>query len=323
MQDGRILANLQVFEVATNRLHGIIMIQDEDTWRWMDTFSGIVLMDLPGNVLLTGLNDPDVVGIYMPPFSRLITEAEGLLKSPDEGGQFHTDRGVNRLMRNEEGYIITTFFGPDRQPFHVNDIVERTDGEIFAYYQDVFPAGENNPGSEFYLARFNGDYFEPHTPPYPDSLTSLPYQVFELTADRQNRLWLIGNFSEQEGELGSSPSHVRILEGDIWIDPTDAWEIPRTRLYYVGELDSGRYFVVDGGFYTFDGSRFIDLTDSVNVNADFRILQRVNPFGMRFNIEGNDHLYIRFRDMGIAVYDGTHLYTGISRRAAIRFMSEV
>lgn len=370
MQDGRILANLQVFEIATNRLHGIIMIQDEDTWRWMDTFSGVVLMDLPGNVLLTGLNDPDVVGIYSPPFSRLITEADGLLKSPDEGGQLHTDRdgnvwliygdrwdadtgtwnavglsmwdgerihnfttdnglstnriymphesedgtlwfpsdrGVNRMMRNGDEYTITTFFGPDRQPFHVNEIVERNDGEIFAYYNNEFPAGENNPGGEFYLARFNGEYFETQDPPYPDSLTSLPYQVFELTADRHNRLWLIGSFSKQEGELGSSPSHVRILEGDAWIDPTDAWEIPRTRLYYVGELDSGRYFVVDGGFYAFDGSRFVDLTDSVNVNADFRILQRVNPFGMRFNIEGNDHLYIRFRDMGIAVYDGTLL----------------
>jgi signal transduction histidine kinase len=370
MQDGTLLANLQVVERATQRFYGIIFKKDENEWKWIDTFPGIVLMDLPGNVLLTGHSDPDVIGIYTPPFSRLITADDGLLKSPDEGGQFFTDHegnvwltylnswdndtglwnavglsmwdgerihnfttddglsgnhvfrplqdsngtlwfpsdgGVTRVTKTGDDYHIVAIYGPDGQQFRSTHIVERTNGEIFTYASDVLPGTDTHPGYAFFLGSYNGEYFDPYDLPYPDSLLALPYHMYQLTADRENRLWLIAGFSQQEGDLYSAPSHIRVLVEDEWIDPTDEWGIPETRLYYVGELQTGRYFIVDGGFYEFDGNRFIDLTDSVSVNMDFRILQRVNPLSMAFHIEGNEHLYIRFRDMGIAVYDGIRL----------------
>jgi signal transduction histidine kinase len=377
-ESGRLIASLFSVDPATNRLFGIVFSNDGNEWNWMDIFPGFIVTNLYGDVFMTAHSDPDVIGIYTPPYSQLLTEDDGLLKSPTDGGQlftdndgnvwltyqnswdaesrtwnsvgvskwdgdqiknytiadgfssntlyqpiqstdgtlwFPTDRGVNRVVKEGDDYRFTNFYGDGRTPFRATNVLETTNGEIYAYVNFVAPETDQRPEFTFFLGRFNGEYFESYDPPYPDSLLSYPYHSYELSSDRDNRLWLSARFANSNNGLFTAVSHLRVLQEGKWIDPSVDWHIPDTRLFFVGELHNGLYYIVDGGFYKFDFEleRFVDLTDSVDANADFRILQRVNTAGMQFHIEGKDYLYIRFRDMGIAVFDGINL-TYLDRR---------
>ena len=384
--DGSLLANLQIVEAGSNKLHSVAYRKMGDQWQWVDTTPGFFLINLAGNVFLTAQSEPDVIGIYTPPYSRLLTTEDGLLKPPAEsttGGSYYrqrfftdangnvwitylnswdaetetwdalgvskwdgeqilnfsaedgfssnnlyypnqssdgalwfpSDNGMNRMVWNGDEFSITAFNDSEGQPFRSTKVVERANGEIFTYTNYVVPESSQRPGFSFFLGRFDGNAFQAYVSPYPDSLTALPYHEYELTADRKNRLWLNARFGASTDAMFTAPSHLRVLENESWVEPPAEWQVPDTRLFYVGELDNGRYFIVEGGFYKFDfdQQQFVDLSDSTNVNADFRILQRVNTSGMFFQIEGDGHLYIRFRDMGLAVFDGTNL-TYLDRR---------
>ena len=385
-QNGELYANLQVVNIGRNSLHSIVFKKEGEQWIWVDTTPGLFLINLAGNTFLTAQNEPDVIGIYTPPFSRLLSEEDGLLKLPVEsqsGGSYYRQRfltdshgnvwinyvnnwdseteawdgmgisfwngdevrnitaadglshntihviheasdgsiwmpsenGMNRLVMDGDEFAITAYNRSGGEPFRSTMVVERANGEIFTFANYVAPANENRPDFTFFLARLDGEEFVPFESPFPDSLMAMPFQEYELSADRENRLWLSARFGSNSDALFLAPSHVMIFENEEWNEPPAEWNVPDTRLHYVGELASGRYFVVEGGFtkFDFDQQRFIDLSDSTNANADFRVLKRVNTFGIYFNIETDEHLYIRLRDMGLAVYDGANL-TYLDRR---------
>ena len=377
---GRLIANMQVAEPG-NEIYSIVFQKNDGAWRWLDNARGFFLINLSGDVYLTAQAEPDVLGIYTPPYSRLFTEEDGLLKAPIEsttGGVYYrqrfftdidgnvwinhmnnydpetgtydalgttvwdgeqfinfsvddgfssnnlffvnqstdgalwfpSDNGMNRLIWNGDIPQITNYTDQDGLPFFSRLVVERSNGEIFTYNNYVTPATETNPEQPFFLGRLEGDTFNRFEPPFPDSLMALPYQNFELITDLENRMWITAQFAPSTGDaLFLAQTHIRVMEEDTWIIPPGDWNVPENRLFYVGELHNGHYFMKEGGFIKFDfeQQRFIDLSDSTSATADFRILQRVNTSGMFFNIETDDHLYIRFRDMGLAIFDGTYL----------------
>ena len=384
---GQIIANLQATETGSNDMKSIVFRKQDAGWEWIDSIRGFFLTNLFGEVYLTALGEPDVLGIYTPPSSRLLTSEHGLLQYPLEsntGGSYYrprfftdsdgnvwinyannydpergsytaygttywdgerfislstddgfssnnllfvnqsldgalwfpSDNGVNRLVWDDDSPMVTTYTDSDGTPFFSRKIVERANGEIFTFNNYVTPANDAIPEQPFFLGRLQGDSFERFDNPFPDSLASLPYQEYELIADRDNRMWLTARFAEATGDaLFLAKTHHRIMIDDEWIAPPEDWDVPATRLFYVGELNNGLYYMKEGGFlmFDFDQERFVDLTDSTNTTADFRIMQRVNTAGMVFNIESDDYLYIRFRDMGLAVFDGTNL-TYLDRR---------
>ena len=67
------------------------------------------------------------------------------------------------------------------------------------------------------------------------------------------------------------------------------------------------YFLTVGGFYVFNGNNFVNLSDSVNENADFRILKGASVAGTKTDIQAGGRLYIRLRNRGLVIYDGTNL----------------
>ncbi|TVR15823.1 MAG: hypothetical protein EA391_09795 [Balneolaceae bacterium] len=384
---GQIMANLQVTQSGVNGVQSIVFRKNDSNWEWIDNTSGFFLINLSGDVFLTAQAEPDVIGIYTPTYSRLLTVDDGLLRVPQEstlGGSyfrqrfftdrdgnvwinymnnynpetdsydalgtsfwdgeqfrnlsmdngfssnnlffvnqssdgalwFPSDRGVNRLIWEGEEPQITTFTDSDGSPFFSKKMVERANGEIFTYNNYVTPASDVVPEQPFFLGKFDGDSFIRFESPFPDSLMTLPYQGYELTADRENRLWLSAQFAQTTGDaLFLARTHHRVLIDDTWIVPPEEWNIPDDRLFYVGELQDGRYYLKEGGFAKFDFDRlqFVDLSDSTSATVNFRLLQRVNTAGMYFNIETDNHLYVRFRDMGLAIFDGTNL-TYLDRR---------
>ena len=97
-----------------------------------------------------------------------------------------------------------------------------------------------------------------------------------------------------------------IFDGEEWTSPPDSWMIPNDQLHFVGELDNGAYYLTAGHFFKFDGERFIDLSDSVNTDADFRILKGASVAGTKTDNQVGDRLYIRLRNRGLVIFDGTN-----------------
>ncbi|MCC5940642.1 MAG: HAMP domain-containing histidine kinase [Balneolaceae bacterium] len=384
---GQILANLQVAEPGFNTVQSIVFRKNDGNWEWVDNTSGFFLINHSGDVFLTAQSEPDVIGIYTPPYSRLLTEEGGLLRVPQEstlGGSYYrqrfftdtdgnvwinylnnydpetdsydalgtsfwdgeqfrnlstdegfssnnlffvnqssdgalwfpSDSGLNRLIWEGDEPQITTYNDSEGSPFFSRKVVERANGEIFTYNNYVTPASDVVPEQPFFLGKLDGDSFIRFESPFPDSLMALPYQDYELTADHENRIWLTAQFAPTSGDaLFLARTYHRVLEGDTWIVPPKEWNVPDARLFYVGELHNGRYYLKEGGFvkFDFDRQQFIDLSDSTSTTANFRLMQRVNTAGMYFNIETDSHLYVRFRDMGLAIFDGTNL-TYLDRR---------
>jgi len=98
-----------------------------------------------------------------------------------------------------------------------------------------------------------------------------------------------------------------ILKDGEWYAPPESWGVPDDQLHFVGELNNGTYYLTAGHFFKFNGERFIDLSDSVNTNADFRILKGASVAGTKTNIQVGERLYIRLRNRGLVFFDGTKL----------------
>jgi signal transduction histidine kinase len=378
LADDRLIASLLLVDMPTGRWFSVVFVKEGAEWKWMDTMPGIIIMNPEENIYFTAQQEPDNVGIYIPPYSGLLTQSDGLTKLPTEGGQlftdadgnvwitygnrwdaatrtwnsaglnmwdgqqihgfttenglstntvfepvqstdgslwFPSDNGVNRFKKEGGSYRIDRIFDQSGEAFRVSDAVEKGGGEMFFYQSYVNPGTEEQPGFSSFFGRFNGRFIESFNPPFPDSLMGLPFQAFEMVSDRDNRLWLYARFAGSDNELASAKSIIRVLENESWHDPGQEWQVPDTRLFYVGELTNGIYYVVNGGFYKFDfeHKQFIDLSDSISPGADFRILQQVVTWNMRFDIQGKEHLYIRLRERGLVVFDGTTL-TYLDRR---------
>jgi signal transduction histidine kinase len=376
--DNRLIASLLIVDRPTGRWFSVVFVKEGGEWKWMDTMPGIIIMNPEENTYFTAQQEPDNVGIYIPPFSKLLTQSDGLTKLPTDGGQlftdsdgnvwitygnrwdattktwnsaglnmwdgerlhsfttehglstntvfepvqstdgslwFPSDNGVNRFTKEGGNYRIDKIFTQSGEPFRVSDAIENTEGEIYFYQSFVSPQTDEFPGYRSMFGRFNGRFIEPFTPPFPDSLMLLPYQTFEMISDRENRLWVHARFGETDNELTSAATIIRVLEDELWFDPAEEWQVPDTRLFYVGELNNGIYYVVNGGFYKFDfdHKKFMDLSDSIAPGADYRILQQVVTWNMKFDIQGKEHLYIRLRERGLVVLDETSL-TYLDRR---------
>jgi len=98
-----------------------------------------------------------------------------------------------------------------------------------------------------------------------------------------------------------------LYDGSKWSKPPESWNIPAEQLHYVGNLKNGMYFLTVGGFYVFNGNKFIDLSDSVSSTADFRILKGASVAGTQTEIHAGGYLYIRLRNKGLVIFDGTNL----------------
>jgi signal transduction histidine kinase len=372
-------ASLSIGGMSENgQIFSHFYIFEDEGFQYVDTFPGWLLLKLPGQSFLTVHNEPDIMGIYTPPRSRLLTEADGLLRNPVNGGQLTTDRdghvwisfsnqysaernewndvGINmwdgnrlHAFTSEDGlasnfayrpyhasdgrlwiptirgvtlgqkvgdrYTFRPVPGPGNRPYRVTDMLETDNGTIWSYNVEVRPELNGMEARHSFFGVYKNGRFEEVENPFPDSLKALIQHAYELRKGSGNRVWLYGRFSDNV-DIDNRRTFVRVYENGDWFDPADRWNVPAERLYYVGELDGNRYYIINGGFLKFDGERYIDLSDSVNARADYRILKQVDTQNMFFNIEGNGYLYIRLRDRGLVVYDGENL-TYLDRRSGL------
>ena len=126
-------------------------------------------------------------------------------------------------------------------------------------------------------------------------LQNKQYQLVNLREDRKGQLWLECHFADDVNSLNSVKTEIMILNDGEWYAPPESWMIPDDQLRFVGELDNGTYYLTVGHFLKFDGERFADLSDSVNTDADFRILKGASVAGTKTNIQVGERLYIRLQ----------------------------
>ncbi len=98
-----------------------------------------------------------------------------------------------------------------------------------------------------------------------------------------------------------------VYDGKSWANAPDTWEVPEDQLHYVGTLDNGMYYLTVNGFYNFDGKKFVNLIDSVDANADFRLLKGASVAGTKTDNQADGKLYIRLRNRGLVIFDGINL----------------
>lgn len=213
-------------------------------------------------------------------------------------------------IKNSEGEQILKFknIGSDkRKLYNTTNVMETKLGEIYAWQNYVRPESKDLLKADFYLGKFDGEKFIELKSPFNDAENKKEFQLFELREDNEGRLWFIGLFSNNIKDLTSVNSKILIYDGNSWHKPPQNWNIPDEQLHYVGKLKNGMYFLTVGGFYVFNGDRFVNLSDSVNATADFRILKGASVAGTKTDIQAGDRLYIRLRNRGLVIFDGTHL----------------
>jgi signal transduction histidine kinase len=223
-----------------------------------------------------------------------------------------TSKGITmvREITNSIGEEILKLNNiPDQEgkPYNTTSFLETADGEIYSWQNYVRPAGQNLIAADFYLAKLDRERLVRIESPFSDEDNATKYQMYDMREDNEGRLWFFGIFSDNLTDLTSAPTKIRIYDGAKWSDPPDSWNVPREQLHYVGNLKSGMYFLTVGDFYVFNGKQFISLGDSTNGNADFRILKGASVTGTKTDIQVGDKLYIRLRNRGLVIFDGTHL----------------
>ncbi len=88
---------------------------------------------------------------------------------------------------------------------------------------------------------------------------SKKYQLFDLEEDNDGRLWFFGLFSDNIKDITSVQSKIMLYDGNSWTNPPESWNVPTEQLHYVGNLKNGMYFLTVGGFYVFNGNKFVNL----------------------------------------------------------------
>ncbi len=223
-----------------------------------------------------------------------------------------TSKGLTSTLeiRNSEGEQILKFKNIEsnlRKSYNTTNVLETNHGEIYAWQNYVRPESKDLTKADFYFGKFDGEKFIEIKSPFIYDDNNKKYQLFDLREDNNGRLWFMGLFSDNIKDLTSITSKIMIYNGKSWTEPSKNWNIPREQLHYVGNLKNGMYFLTAGGFYVFNGNKFVNLSDSVNATADFRILKGASVAGTKTDIQSDDKLYIRLRNRGLVIFDGTHL----------------
>ena len=223
-----------------------------------------------------------------------------------------TSKGLTTTLeiKNSKGEQLLKFKNIEsdlRKYYNATSVRETKQGEIYTWQNYVRPESKDFIKADFYLGKFNGEKFVEIKSPFSDEDNNKKYQLFDLREDNEGRLWFIGLFSDNLKDLTSINSQIMIYDGKTWHQLPQNWNIPNEQLHYVGILKNGMYFLAVGGFYVFNGNRFVNLSDSVNTNADFRILKGASVAGTMTNIQAGDKLYIRLRNRVLVIFDGTHL----------------
>lgn len=223
-----------------------------------------------------------------------------------------TDKGLTHLreiQNSDKEWIFRLKSLPSnkRADYNVSTIYETNKNEIYVYQNYVRPQYGPITKADFFLGKIDGDKVIEIASPFSEELKLMPYQLYFLREDLQGRIWLQGEFANNFEELSSTKSVIKIFKGDEWIDPPKEWNVPDQQLHFVGELDNGAYYLTAGHFYNFDGNKFIELSDSSNENADFRILKGASVAGTLTRIQSGKYLYIRLRNSGLAIFDGKNL----------------
>ncbi len=251
---------------------------------------------------------------------RSLTEKEGLasditfytFQDSKKNIWITTSKGMTmvREISNSNGEQIFKLKNiPDSEgkPYSTSNSMETKNGDIYVWQNYVRPAENDLIAADFYLGKFDGEKFIKINSPFSDEDFSKTYQLYDLQEDNQGRLWFTGLFSNNIKDITTVPSKIKIYDGNNWSDPPKNWSIPNEQLHFVGKLNNGMYFLTVGGFYVFDGNKFVDLSDSVNDKADFRILRGASVAGTQTEISAGGRLYIRLRNRGLVIFDGTNL----------------
>jgi len=223
-----------------------------------------------------------------------------------------TSKGITvaREIRNNEGNWIFKFKNITNNgsvDYNVTNVMETKSGDIYAWQNYVRPKSGKMTAADFYLGKFDGEKFVEIKSPFDEDENSKKYQMISLKEGISGNIWIEGLFSENIKNLTSVPTKILIYDGKKWSAPPKSWNVPKEQLHYVGELANGMYFLTVDGFYNFNGEKFINLSDSVDTNADFRILKGASVAGTQTEIQAGNKLYIRLRNKGLVIFDGKHL----------------
>ncbi len=215
-----------------------------------------------------------------------------------------------REIKNSDGeqiFKINSIQNKDDKPYNTSNVLETKNGDIYAWQNYIRPADTDLIEADYYLGRLDGEKFVKVNSPFSDEDNSKKYQLFDLKEDNEGRLWFFGLFSDNIKDITSVQSKIMLYDGKSWTKPPASWNVPTDQLHFVGKLKNGMYFLTVGGFYVFNENKFVNLSDSVNANADFKILKGASVAGTQTEIQAGDNLYIRLRNRGLVIFDGTNL----------------
>jgi signal transduction histidine kinase len=233
-----------------------------------------------------------------------------------------TDKGltqVREIQNNDKEWVfrMKSFPSNKRADYNVSDIYETKNNELYVYQNYVRPKHGSITKAEFFLGKVDGDRVNEIASPFSKELQLKPYHLYSIRDDLQGRIWMQGEFADNFEDLSSAKSELKIFDGTDWISPPIEWNVPNQQLHFVGELNNGAYYLTAGHFYNFNGKKFIDLSDSSNQDADFRILKGASVAGTLTRIQSGKNLYIRLRNRGLAIFDGTKLNFYTPRNSTI------
>jgi len=189
---------------------------------------------------------------------------------------------------------------PSGKAFDASHIIERHNGDIWAYHSRVQPALStlNAPPIPFFLGTFNGKSFDAQPNPFPDSLTQKPFHQYLLTEDRFGTLWLIGRFSDLAERLDTARTTIRVLLKDdtAWREPPKEWDMPTGNAQFIGTTSFGEYFFFDSELYVFNLKKFKKVT-----NTEFgTLLRRLHRSRMMTGADvRGDTIYVTFWGYGV------------------------
>ena len=300
---------------------GLLQTQNSGITNLYPDYNGIVWIsysysDLPAYARTNNVG----INVWDGKRLRAITEKDGLasnitfntFQDSKKRVWIATSKGLTmvREITNSDGEQIFKFNNiPDQEgkPYNTSSVKETKNSVIYAWENYVRPADENLIEADYYLGRFDGEKFVKIKSPFSDVDNNKKYQLFDLQEDNKGKLWFFGLFSDNIKDITSVQSRIMLYDGKSWTKPPESWNVPTEQLHYVGNLKNGMYFLTVGGFYVFNGKSFINLSDSVNANADFRILKGASVAGTQTEIQAGNRLYIRLRNRGLVIFDGTNL----------------